>query len=216
MIPAPLRLASVGTGSSTELSSRLRVHVCSQSCIFQASLNSTQLQIVLFISAYVKASSGKPRTLPGAAQVRSALVAFRRSSLGWMQTLQCWVWEKLLPLLLIQRLWILVETFHLPVYTVLSHRHSLQETMPLEAPFSSVLWSCCLKGRTDRNIWLGLFYIKCRKGLLSPGEHGCRGTAGSVQWNIGSEIVAPVPETYPGSSGAWSRLLRCCHAINTW
>lgn len=94
VIPAPLRLASVGTGSSTELSSRLRVHVCSQSCIFQASLNSTQLQIVLFISAYVKASPGKPRTLPGAAQVRSALVAFRRSSLGWMQTLQCWVWEK--------------------------------------------------------------------------------------------------------------------------
>lgn len=152
VIPAPLRLASVGTGSSTELSSRLRVHVCSQSCIFQASLNSTQLQIVLFISAYVKASPGKPRTLPGAAQVRSALVAFRRSSLGWMQTLQCWVWEKLLPLLLIQRLWILFETFHLPGYTVLSDRHSLQETMPLQAPFSSVLWSCCLKGRTDRNI----------------------------------------------------------------
>lgn len=69
--------------------------------------------------------------------------------MGWMQTLQCWVWEKLLPLLLIQRLWILFKTFHLPLDTVLSHRHSLQETMPLKAPFSSVLWSCCLKGRTD-------------------------------------------------------------------
>lgn len=80
-----------------------------------------------------------------------------------MQTLQRWVWEKLPPSLLIQRLWILFKTFHLPVYTVLSDRHSLPETIPLEAPFSSVLWSCWLKGRTDLNISLCLFYLSAEK-----------------------------------------------------
>lgn len=211
----------MGTGSSTELSSRLRVHVCSQSLILQVSLNSMQLQIVLFIStwtAYVKASSGKPRKLllRCQAQRRYALVGFRRSSRGWSADPSALG---------------LGET---PAFAPNSEALDSLQDLSLACLYCafgqalparnhtprSPLFFCSLEllaeGKDRFKHFTVSLLLKCRKGLLSPGAHGCGGTAGSLQWNIGYEIVAPVPETYPGSSGAWSSLLRCCHAINTW
>lgn len=64
------------------------------------------------------------------------------------------IWKHFLPLLLIQRLWILIKTFGLQLYNVLSDRYFLQETSGEKNCnlVCSVFWSFWLKGRVDLDL----------------------------------------------------------------